>query len=311
MKWWIRPLVRIVAAILLPLVVPAVITGVLWALPGDPVEILCPPGLCTGQQELSERWHMDAGPMGFYQAWLGTAIQGDFGRSIRVLQGEQVAALLWESLPVTAMLVGFALIPVLGSAVLAVFGWLPRRLDALWHVIGLAPAVILALLFAAYVEISYGAMSHDGWPAWLRVIFAAVVLALADGTLANSVIGTRSVFDEEYKQRYVQIAVLRGESALANTLPNVLPALIGQLRGRVLSILSGAVVVEVVLKVPGLGELLWAGTLLQDFFIVLAAAWAFSLLSGAMLLVHAIAEVAVEMHVRRAPVVPDTARVAA
>ena len=47
--------------------------------------------------------------------------------------------------------------------------------------------------------------------------------------------------------------------------------------------MSGAGIVEVVLGIPGLGELLWEGTLLQDFGVVLAAAWAFALLSGALL----------------------------
>lgn len=305
MNWWIRPLVRIIAAVLLPLVVPAVITAILWALPGDPVEILCPPGICTGQEELARQWHMDAGPTSFYTHWLANAVTGDFGRSIRVMQGEQVSVLIWESLPITAQLVGLALIPVLLLSVLAALGWLPRWLDPLWQAFGLVPAVILALVFAAIIEINYGAGPKHGLAAFLQIGFGAIVLGVADGTLAGAIVGTRSVFDEEIKQRYIQIALLRGESVFANAIPNVMPALIGQLRGRVLHLLSGAVIVEVVLGITGIGELLWSGTLSQDFFVVLAAAWAFSLLSGALLLAQALAEVAVEMHVRRAPGVPD------
>jgi peptide/nickel transport system permease protein len=303
MTWWIRPLVRVIAALLLPLVVPAAITGVMWTLPGDPVNILCPPGLCTGQAELAERWHMDGGPAGFYANWLGNAVSGDFGRSIRVMQGQPVSELLWESLPVTTALVLLALLPVVGASAAVSIGWLPRRLDSFWQGLGLVPSVILALVFAAIVEINYGAGSHDGWPGLLRIALGALVLGVADGTLAGAVVGTRSVFDEEVKQRYVQIAVLRGESPFANALPNVLPALIGQFRGRVLHLLSGAVVVEVVLGISGLGELLWDGTLLQDFFVVLAAAWAFSLLSGVLLLGQGVSEVALALHTRRSPAV--------
>ena len=93
----------------------------------------------------------------------------------------------------------------------------------------------------------------------------------------------------------MQIALLRGETPLSNALPNVLPALIGQFRARMLHVLSGTVIVEVVLGIPGLGELLWDGTLLQDFGVVLAAAWAFSLLSGVLLLAQAGAEVVREL----------------
>ncbi len=298
---------RIIAAVLLPLIVPFVITEILWALPGDPIDIMCPPGLCTGQAQMAQRLCMADGAWHFYSCWLSHAVELDFGRSLRVAQGEHVWVLLRESLPTTAALVGASLLPVFVLSSLASANLLPRALDYLWQAVGLVPSVILSLLAAAYITISYGAGSGDGVPAMLRLGFGALVLACADGTLAGAVIGTRSVFDEEIKARYIQIAMLRGESTFLNALPNVTPALIGQFRGRVLHIMSGAVIVEVVLDISGLGDLLWDGTLLQDFPVVLAAAFAFSLMSGALLLVQAVAEVAVEMHIRRAPAVPHDA----
>jgi ABC-type dipeptide/oligopeptide/nickel transport system permease component len=86
-------------------------------------------------------------------------------------------------------------------------------------------------------------------------------------------------------------------------LPNVMPALAGQMRARVLHLLSGAVVVEVVLGLPGVGDLLWSGTLLQDFGVVLAAATSFAAISGGLLCLQALVEIAVALHVRRAPAV--------
>lgn len=301
MSWWIRPLVRLVAAILLPLAVPAVITAALWALPGDPAEIICPPGICDGTEALARRWGLDQGAFHFYSQWMTNALQGEFGASWRVAQGFPVSDLLWESMPTTAMLVLLSMVPLIVGSVVAAFGYLPRKLDPAWQVLGLVPAVIMALAFAAVVQINYGALSHDGWPGTLRLLFGALVLGIADGAFAGAVLGTRSTFEEERKQRYVGIAILRGETALSNTLPNVLPALIGQFRARTLHVLSGTVVVEVVLGIPGLGELLWDGTLLQDFGVVLAAAWAFALLSGGLLLAQALSEVAIAMYVRRSP----------
>ena len=301
MSWWIRPLVRLVAAILLPLAVPAVITAALWSLPGDPAEIICPPGICDGTEALAARWGLDKGAFYFYTNWLSSAFTGDFGASWRVAQGYPVSDLLMESLPTTALLVLLSMLPLTLGSVLAAAGYLPRRLDALWQAMGLVPAVILALGFAAVVSINYGALSFDGWPGMLRLLFGALVLGIADGALAGAIVGTRSTFEEEVKQRYVGIAVLRGESTLSNTLPNVLPALIGQFRARTLHVLSGTVIVEVILSIPGLGELLWDGTLQQDFGVVLAAAWAFALLSGLLLLIQALSEVAITMYVQRSP----------
>ncbi|NCG20968.1 MAG: ABC transporter permease subunit [Rhodobacterales bacterium] len=302
MSWWIRPLVRIIAALTLPLAVPAVITMALWALPGDPAEIICPPAICPGTEALAQRWGLDQGPVYYYFNWLSSAIQGDFGDSWRVMAGEPVTTLRWDSLPTTAALVLLALIPLILGGVTAAAGLLPRRLDPLWQGMGLVPSVILALGAAAYVQLTYGALSSDGWPAMVRLLLGAAVLGISDGALAGAVVGTRSVFEEEIRSRYVQIALLRGESPVANALPNVLPALIGQFRGRILHVLSGAVVVEVVLGIPGLGDLLWDGTLLQDFGVVLAAAWAFGLLSAVLLLFQATCEILLALYVRRSPV---------
>ena len=53
--------------------------------------------------------------------------------------------------------------------------------------------------------------------------------------------------------------------------------------------------------VPGLGELLFDGTLMQDFGVVLAATWAFSLMSAVLLGSQALAEIAVALWVRSSP----------
>lgn len=304
MRWWIRPFVRTIAALLLPLIVPFVITMILWALPGDPVEIVCPPQICTGGAHLAKLRRLDHGPWFFYHHWVWDAFHLNFGTSWRVVQGFPVSGLMAEAIPATTILVLFAMVPVLlGSAVAAV-GWAPKRTDPILQTLGLIPAVILALIFAAWVTITYGALSNEGWPGTLRLILGALTLGVTDSALSGAVIGTRSVFDAEIKQRYIGIAILRGETVLANALPNVLPALVGQVRGRLLHLMSGAVVVEVVLGISGLGSLLWEGTLKQDFGVVLAAAWAFAMLSSVLLLIQAAVEVGTAMYIRRSPAVP-------
>lgn len=289
---------------LLPLLVPAIIIGILWALPGDPTTMICPSCSVESKAELAARWHLDRGPVGFYTSWLSSALTLDFGTSWRTYQGMQVYDLLVEKGPRTALLVLLASLPLLLGTIGAALGTLPRRLDSLWQVIGIAPSVILALACTAVVTIQWGAMSTEGAVAWLRLALGALVLAFADGAMAGAVVGTRSVMDEEVKQRYVGIAVLRGERVLTNALPNVIPALIGQFRGRILLVLSSSVIVEVVLQIDGLGSLLWSGTLLQDFGVVLAAVWVITVLSCAMLFAQAMSEVAVALSIRRAPAVP-------
>ncbi len=299
--WWLRPAVRIASALVLPFAVPAIITALIWALPGDPAEIICPPEMCGGTQALAARWNLDEGPWNFFRGWVAAAVTGDFGTSWRVMQGLPVSDMLAESVPTTGILLFAGFLPLLLGAVGAATGLVPRRADGVFNAVGLAPAVVFALLCAAVVELNYGAESFDAEGTRLRIALGAVVLGFADGAFGAAVSGVRALFVGERKQRYVGVALLRGERPFANMLPNVTPALAGQLRARVLHLLSGAVVVEVVLRINGVGDLLWDGTLLQDFGVVLAAATTFAVFSAALLLLQALVEVVVALHVRRGP----------
>ncbi len=303
--WWIRPGVRVMAALLLPLLVPAIITALIWALPGDPAEIICPPSTCGGTSELAARWHLDQGPWTFFTRWISEALTGEFGMSWRLEQGLPVAALLVESIPVTVKLVLLALVPIVLGVVGAATGVIPQRADGVFATVGLVPALVFALLGSAAVVVKFGASAFSDEANVWRLLIGALVLGLSDGAFASAVSGVRSVFSAERNQRYVGIAILRGERPLANMLPNVAPALAGQMRARILHLLSGAVVVEVVLGLTGVGDLLWSGTLLQDFGVVLAAATTFACLSALLLLLQAAVEVGVALHVRRAPAVAD------
>ncbi len=306
-RWWLRPLVRTAAALLLPFAVPAVITLLIWALPGDPASIICPPETCGGTAALAARWKLDGGPWLFYSSWIGQALHGEFGASWRVIQGVPVAELLWDAVPWTVSLILLGLVLVLLGGLLGATGVLSEKLDGLLYVVGLVPGVVLALIARAAADLGVGTNLDDSRVMFVRLGLGALVLGLADGAFSGAVTGIRGLFLTENKQRYVHVAILRGERPLANTLPNVAGALAGQMRARLLHLLSGAVVVEVVMGIAGLGDLLWLGTLLQDFGVVVAAATAFACISAVLLLVQALIEVITAVHVRRSPRLPAAA----
>jgi uncharacterized protein (TIGR00369 family) len=77
-RWWLRPLVRSAAALVLPVAVPFLCVLLLWALPGDPASIICPPETCSGTEELARRWNLDQGPTHYFLSWAGGVAQGGF-----------------------------------------------------------------------------------------------------------------------------------------------------------------------------------------------------------------------------------------
>jgi len=289
------------AACLLPFIVPAVITGFIWSLPGDPASLICPPNICGGTAALAERWNLDGGPMQFFLGWMADATTLEFGNSWRLHQGLPVLELLKEAIPTTVSLISVATLVIMAGAVMATRGWLPRRLDPVLRFVGLVPALVLALAGAAAIELTFGFGSFSESGKLARLLIGAAVLGVADGAFTGAALGTRTTFETENQSRYVGIAVLRGEQPLANTWPNVAPSVIGQMRARIIHLLSGAVVVEVVLRIDGLGDLLWGGTLRQDFGVVLAAATLFASVSAVLLVIQAVLETLVALHVRKAP----------
>jgi ABC-type dipeptide/oligopeptide/nickel transport system permease component len=273
----------------------------IWSLPGDPVEIICPPSICTGGEELAARWNLDQGPWGFYTEWVSSALQFEFGDSWRVLTGKPVLELMQQTIPNTFLLIVLALIPITVGSVLGAFQKPSKRWDSVLVFLNVWPVVVLALLAAAIVELNFAGADDDGLGYWVRMLAAALTLGVADGALSGSILGNRSMFEQENQQRYVGISLLRGESNFSNTLPNLAGALVGQYRSRVVQLLSGAVIVEVIVRVDGFGALLWRGTLLQDFGVVLAAATTFATLSSVLLFFQAVIEILQNLHQRRAP----------
>ena len=134
-QWWIRPVVRLLAAMLLPVVVPAMITGFIWALPGDPASLICPPNVC-GTEVLARRWNLDGGATQFFVVWISDAFSLDFGNSWRLHQGMPVLDLLKESIPNTLALISMSTVMVMLGGVLAATNILPRKLDPAIRFIG-------------------------------------------------------------------------------------------------------------------------------------------------------------------------------
>jgi len=296
------------AAFLLPILVPAIITMFIWALPGDPASIICPIETCGLEQNriLAKELHLDEGMWSFFSHWISQAIQGDFGRSnyygLEVLSFQEGKVdLLSESIPNTSLLILFSLMIVSIASMLGSLNMPSKKWDPVIVMIGVIPVIVLALISGAVVEIAYPGAEFPNPKDWLKLIMGAVTLGFADAAFSGSLIGFRETFAREKNQRYVGISILRGESLFSNTFPNVANGLVGQYRARLLHILSGSVIVEVVVGISGVGDLLLRGTLNQDFSVVLAAAFIFSIFSALLLFFQAILECLIALHIRKAP----------
>lgn len=223
--------------------------------------------------QLAERWDVGTPVWERYASWLGDALQGDLGESLRFgapvveVVGERFGnsvALLAVSWLLSGV-IGFAL----GVAAGVTRGSLFDRVVRGWcYVLAATPAFWLALValmvFAVYLgwfplgfSVPIGASAEVSLATRLHhMVLPALVLSMTG--IANVALHTREKTCDVMASPYVRLARARGEGtwtvAARHGLRNlVLPALTLQF-AQVSEIFGGSVLVEQVFSYPGLGQ---------------------------------------------------------
>ena len=218
-----------------------------------------------------------------YLRWLGDALSGEFGRSLRY--NAPVADLLWPRLANTAILGGAAFAAMIPLAlVLGVIAGLraSRPTDRAISFLSVtttsipefASAVFLSSLFVFTLGWLPATSGMTGGFEWRQLVLPAAVLVLYDfGYIARV---TRASVIDAMAQPYIRTAILRGlpywTVVTRHALRNALIAPVTVILLHVNWLLSGVVVVEVFFAYKGFGALLLEAALFQDVFVVEACA---------------------------------------
>lgn len=249
-----------------------------------------PAGMMLGQDaspeaiaEINQRYGFDRPVLVQYVDWIGSALQGDLGRSYTTSQA--VADAIAPRLPVTLELALWAIgLAMVGAVVINTLPWWRRGVGTLssgMSIVGITVpnfmiGIILIYLFA--VELRW--LPTTGWVPWSEGAGAHLVhLILPVATLGAFYFGSFSlVYRAEYRavtrQLFIRVArakgLSEGEVAFRHALPNsILPVVtyaslsLGQLVG-------GAVVTETVFSIPGIGRLFVETIGTRDFPVMLA-----------------------------------------
>ncbi|MEU5099992.1 ABC transporter permease [Streptomyces sp. NPDC020996] len=204
-----------------------------------------------------------------YADWLGSALRGDLGRSWA--GGDSVAASLGDKLPVTLSIVigGLllsAVLSVLLGAGAAVRGGLLDRAVQLLAVIGFAvPSFLMALVLALFVGVRWRMLPATGYTPfsespslWLQSIILPSV-SLAVGAVAATAQQVRGAMVDVLRLDYVRTLRSRGLSRrsllLRHALRNAAPSALTVLALQFIGLVGGAVVVEKVFGLAGIGSL--------------------------------------------------------
>ncbi|MGV2984684.1 ABC transporter permease [Microbacterium sp. AGC85] len=224
-----------------------------------------------------------------YFGWLIAAVQGDFGTSL--FTSQSVWAAIGVRMPVTvAMVVLVTLISgVIGFAVGILSavrrGWVDKALQFLSTLGDALPAFIIALFLVTVFAIQLGWLPATGYTdfstdpgAWARSLVMPVA-ALTIPAIAGIAQQVRSSMLAMMRQDYVRTLRSRGLSetrvVLVHVLRNSSTTGLTALAVQVVGILGGAVVIEQVFALPGLGSLAIEAAVRTDVPLILGAVLAY------------------------------------
>lgn len=251
--------------------------------PGDPAQFML--GLNATPEladALREQLGLSGPPLERYFSWLFGMLQGDFGisYSYKVPVSDLVADRIWISLPLAVYALALSTLIAFPVGILAA----TRRGSATdVSIMGLTqlgvavPNFWFAMLLVLLFSITLRWFSAGGFPGWEDPLLAiraltlpAVALALPQASILARVM--RSSLLDTLNEDYVRSARAKGLSraqtlwrhALRNALIPVLTIIGLQFS----FLLAGAVIIENVFFLPGLGRLVFQGINQRDLIVV-------------------------------------------
>jgi len=275
-----RSLISVVTIFIISLIV---FTGV-RLIPGDPARVMGgtdadPAGL----EEIRQKYGLrDPVPVQ-YLRWVGLALRGDLGESIRTR--ESVAHIVRLKLPITLQLATYSLLVALCIAVPAGVLAAVRRNSAWDYLLSGASlggvsipnfwlGIMLILLFAVRLgwlpASGYVPLTQDPWGNTLRMLMPAFVLGSALAAVLMR--QTRNSMIEVLGADFIRTAYSKGLAApaviLRHAIRNGLIPVITILGLQMGALISGAVVTEQIFVVPGFGRLIVEAVFTRDYPLV-------------------------------------------
>ncbi|MBY6264217.1 glutathione ABC transporter permease GsiC [Azospirillum sp. 412522] len=267
------------------LVISVFVFGFVHLLPGDPARLVAGPDATQQDVELVRQdLGLDQPLWVQYGRFLGNAVQGEFGRSMKSKRpvsqeiGERfmptfyltVVAMVWATL--AGLLIGVASATKRGR-------W-QDHVGMVVAVSGIAfPSFWLGLLMIDLFSVKLGWLPTSGYGTWQHYVMPSLTLGL--GVAAVMARFTRSAFIEIAREDYVRTARAKGVPARLvvwkHTLRNALIPIITMVGLQFGFLLGGSIVVETVFSWPGLGRLLVDSVNYRDYTVIQAEILLFSL----------------------------------
>ena len=254
-------------------------------IPGDPIYVLLGDQATPEQVEaLRTRLGLDEPLVVQYFYWIGSALQGDLGRSIFfdtpvttvIAEGAETSLLLASITMVWVILIG---IPVGVVAAMRQGTWVDQGLSGDAMLMASVPTfwvgLYLILIFAAglgwFPSSGYPSVFEEGGVSNLRyLVLPSLALAAPNAALILRL--TRASMLDVSKEDYVRTARAKGISprrvTIRHILRNALLVVVSAFGFTFAALISEAVVTETVFALPGIGRTVVQSILRRDYPVI-------------------------------------------
>jgi len=268
---------RLLAVVPVLFGVTLAVFSMLFLVPGDPVKMMLAEFVTNPDQvaQMRAQLHLDEPVLKQYARFVGNAVRGDLGVSIR--SRRPVSTEIGENVGSTA---GLALVSMAVAVAIGVpLGLLAAILRNSWLDVGSMVVALLGVSMPSFwlgLLLIFAFSLHLAWfPAtgggdlWHLVLPSITLGAIASAIIARL---TRSSMLEVLGQDYVRTARAKGlrwwRVVVRHALKNALIPVVTIFGLQFGNLLAGAVIVETVFSRPGLGRLIVGGILAKDFPLV-------------------------------------------
>ena len=275
---------RLIQTVLVLVFVSLIVFSLMHIIPGDPVLIMLGDQATPAQIEAfrHELW-LDRPLWVQYVHWATNILQGDFGKSLFYQQS--VISLIATRLPITfhlgvVALILSTLVSIPAGIISAVRrgGWLDSVITVSANLAMAVPIFWLGILGIFMFSLRLGWLPVQGYTSpqdnlalnTRQIIMPALCLAIVP--LASLARQMRSSMLEVIRQDYIRTARSKGLTERAvitgHALKNAIIPVVTLLGIQLRNLVGGAVLVEQVFNIPGMGRLMVSGVFNKDYVVV-------------------------------------------
>ena len=275
---------RLLALIPVALVVATVAFVLMHLAPGDPASVIAGPDATRDDVKRIERQLGLDAPLPMQLArWYGRLVQGDLGQSIflRKPVTEAILDRVEPTLLLTVSAIVIAIIIGVPAGVIAAHHH-NKTTDQVLMVLALVgvsiPNFLLGLLFILFFSVWLGWFPVAGYSpleyGWLKTMRSLVLPAFALGLVQSALIAriARSSMLDVLREQFITAGRAKGLGERAviykHAFKNALIPTMTIIGISFAILISGAVVVETVFNIPGLGRLIISAVLRRDYPVI-------------------------------------------